>query len=72
MATREDDARATTISPREVAARLGVTVTTLANWRWKGGGPAYLKVGGRVRYRIGELAAWLDEQVRASSSEGHS
>ena len=62
------DARATTVSPMDAAERLGVQPSTLANWRWTGCGPRYLKVGGRVRYRLHDLAAWLDDQARESTS----
>lgn len=62
------EARATTVSPREAAERLGVQPSTLANWRWNGGGPRYLKVGGRVRYRLHDLAQWLDSRLRFSTS----
>ena len=62
------EARATTVSPEHAADRLGVQPSTLANWRWNGGGPRYLKVGGRVRYRLHDLAEWLDARVRSSTS----
>lgn len=62
------DGRATTISPEDAAARLGIKASTLANWRWSGDGPRYLKVGGRVRYRLNDLAEWLEAQVRSSTS----
>jgi len=63
------DRRATTISPEEAAERLGVRPSTLANWRYRGGGPPYIKVGGRVRYRLAELGDWLDGQARLSTSD---
>ena len=64
------DDRTSTLSPAEAATRLGVESSTLANWRWNGSGPAYLKVGGRVRYRLSDLADWLDQQTRTSTSAG--
>lgn len=62
------DARATTVSPAEAAERLGIRESTLANMRWSGRGPTYVKVGGRVRYRIAEIAEYLDAQARSSTS----
>ena len=62
------ESRATTVSPEDAADRLGVQPSTLANWRWTGGGPRYLKVGGRVRYRLFDLAEWLDARARSSTS----
>lgn len=45
----------------EAAASLHVAVQTLRNWRWKGEGPRYVKVGARlVRYRRGDLAAFVE------------
>ena len=63
------EARATTVTTEEAARRLGVKRSTLDNWRWQGGGPAYVKVGGRVRYRLQDLADYLDGQVRTSTSD---
>jgi predicted DNA-binding transcriptional regulator AlpA len=52
----------TLLSSEEVADRLGLTVATLWNWRWRGKGPASFKVGGRLRYRDSEVQRWLAEQ----------
>ncbi|MBM3116061.1 helix-turn-helix domain-containing protein [Jeongeupia naejangsanensis] len=38
---------------------LRVTETTLATWRSRGGGPAYIKRGGRVLYRLADLQAFM-------------
>jgi len=65
--TLED--RTLTLSPDETAGRLGLKPTTLANWRWSGRGPLYVKVGGRVRYTVVGLAEWLDDHTRASTSD---
>lgn len=43
------------------AAALDVAVQTLRNWRWRGEGPRFVKVGTRlVRYRRGDLAAFVE------------
>ena len=63
------DQRATTVSPSDAAKRLGLTVGTLANLRYRGGGPAFIRVGNRIRYRLSDLAAWLDKRVRTSTSD---
>jgi excisionase family DNA binding protein len=47
----------------ELAAYLGRPAKTLANWRSARTGPAYIKVGGTVRYRRRDVEAWLDEQT---------
>lgn len=49
------------VTEREAAASLHVTVSTLRNWRWKGVGPRFLKLGGRmVRYHRADLAAFVE------------
>jgi excisionase family DNA binding protein len=57
---RERDALA---SPTEVAAHLGVPVKTLYQWKYRGTGPAALKVGRHLRYRWHDVDAWLDQQA---------
>lgn len=68
MTGNDIDARATTISSEEAAERLGVKASTLNNMRWQGRGPLHIKVGGRVRYRLVDIAAYLDAQTRSSTS----
>lgn len=49
------------LDENEAAASLSVAVQTLRNWRWKGEGPRFLKVGTRlVRYRRSDLAAFVE------------
>jgi len=51
------------LTPTEVSDYLGVPVGTLANWRYQGRGPAFLRVGRHVRYRTEDLAAWVGAQL---------
>ncbi|QGG97088.1 helix-turn-helix transcriptional regulator [Actinomarinicola tropica] len=44
----------------ELSAEIHVPVKTLAQWRYLGMGPSYLKLGGHVRYRRSDVDAWLD------------
>lgn len=46
----------------EVAERLRISVSTLAQWAIDGGGPRYAKFGGRVRYRLDDVIAWENAQ----------
>jgi helix-turn-helix protein len=53
-------------TPAEVAQMLGeIPEHTLAQWRSKGKGPDYIKVGRHVRYRWSAVNTWLDEQSTA-------
>ena len=56
------------LDTEEVAAILRVQTNTLAQWRVKGGGPSFLKIGRCVRYRASDVEAWINAQCRASTS----
>ena len=51
------------LNSTQAAELINVGLQTLANWRFLGEGPAYIKTGRRlVRYRHSDLIHWLDEQ----------
>ena len=52
----------------ELADRWNISERTLERWRWLGGGPAYLKIGGRVLYRLEDVKAHETKNLRASTS----
>ena len=53
-----------TLTDREAAPILGVSVYTLRKWRCTGTGPAYVKLGRKtVRYRLADLQAYTEQQV---------
>jgi len=54
---------------KEEAERLNLAPKTLANQRWRGDGPPFLKVGRLIRYDPQMTDAWLSERVRQSTSE---
>jgi hypothetical protein len=39
----------------------------LERWRWTGQGPRFLKIGGRVVYRLCDIEAYEAEQLRTST-----
>ena len=51
------------MDPRTTAALLVVSVPTLSDWRCKGTGPSYIKLGAAVRYRCSDVEAWLNSRV---------
>lgn len=55
------------LSPRQVGELYGFTAGTLANWRWTGTGPDYIKTspgkGGRIRYKRSAIETWLNERT---------
>lgn len=52
----------------DLADRWNISERTLERWRWLGEGPAYLKIGGRVVYRLEDVEAYEAENLRASTS----
>lgn len=56
----------------EAARFLSLSHRTLEKHRCYGTGPRYSKVGGRVVYAVGDLQAWVDRGMKASTSDpGH-
>lgn len=51
------------LTPKELAGRWQVAAQSLANDRCAGRGPAYVKIGSRVRYRLSDVLAWEDGAV---------
>jgi hypothetical protein len=54
-----------------VGQRLGVSVRTLERWRWLGMGPRFMKVGGRVRYRLADIEAFEQSRLCTSTADQH-
>ena len=57
------------LRPDDLSARWHIATRTLDNWRWKGEGPRYLKIGGRVVYRLEDIEAYAAEHLRLSETE---
>lgn len=56
------------MKPAELGARIGTSTAVLANWRYMGTGPRFVKLGGRsVRYRVSDVEAWLDQNTHQQS-----
>lgn len=61
------------VDERAAAAFLDISHRTLQNWRVRGCGPTYVKLGRAVRYDLASLQTWLEAQQRhhtANPSEG--
>ena len=48
----------------ELAVRWKISHRTLERWRWTGEGPKFLKVGGRVVYRLADIEEYEQAIVR--------
>lgn len=42
---------------------LGVSEQTLANWRWRSVGPRWCKIGGRVKYELAQIDAYIESRT---------
>lgn len=52
------------LNQKELARRWGLSHRTLERWRGVGQGPQYLKLGGRVLYRLADIEAFEQSQLQ--------
>lgn len=52
------------LSPRQLAARWGLSEKTLERWRMLGTGPVFLKLGGHVMYRVETIEVHEQQRER--------
>lgn len=57
------------LTQKDAARLLGLSVRTLERHRHAGTGPAYVRLGHLIRYRQNDVAAWLEGNLRNSTSE---
>jgi excisionase family DNA binding protein len=58
------------LSIEALAEYLEVPVTTIRHWRTDGTGPCAIKVGGRVRFAVSDVLAWLARQRESEPGRG--
>lgn len=56
------------LTPSELARRWKTTVQSLANMRYRGGSPRWIKVGRLVRYRLADVEAYEDAQAQGGEA----
>jgi len=57
------------LQQRQLADRWGVSEATLERWRSDGIGPVFLKLQGRVLYRLEDIESYEAACLRKSTSE---
>lgn len=58
------------LKPATVAEWLDTTAGALAQMRYMGKGPKFVKIGGRsVRYMEADVLAWIEAQTRQQTGE---
>lgn len=61
----------TCLNQTELAARWTISARSLERWRWTGDGPVFLKIGGRVVYRLEDVLAYEQaRQCRSTAERG--
>ena len=53
----------------ELSRRWSLSPRTLERWRWAGEGPLFMKIGGRVVYRLEDIEAYETGRRKASTAE---
>ena len=58
------------LTPAEAGEQLGLTPAALAQLRYTGGGPCFIKLTAKaVRYRQSDLDSWIAAKVRTSTRD---
>ncbi len=55
------------LDQKDLAKRWLMSPRTLEQWRWQGRGPRYLKIGGRVVYRLSDIEAFEAANLHANT-----
>lgn len=58
------------MTQKELADRWTISHRTLERWRWAGEGSAYMKLGGRVVYRVSDIEAFEQEVITPRLTSG--
>jgi hypothetical protein len=57
------------IEPDELAARWKMKPITLAQWRWNGKGPRFIRMGRHTFYRLQDIEAYEEKKAKYSTSQ---
>ncbi len=56
------------LTQKELARRWAISHRTLERWRWTGEGPSFMKLGGRVIYRLEDVLSFELAQLHQSEA----
>ena len=56
------------LNQNQLAERWNVSPRTLERWRWLGQGPIYLKLEGRVSYRLEDVKQYEADRLHANTN----
>lgn len=57
------------LRPTQVAMELGVSIHTLREWRCRGTGPRFVRMGRFVRYLRKDINAWIERSRRLCTAD---
>ena len=57
------------MTEKDVAGLICITTRALQNWRLRGGGPEYVKIGRSVRYQRSDVMKFIEERKRKHSAQ---
>lgn len=63
------DCEPVNLNEKQAAARYGLSIHWFRRARWKGDGPRYIKLAGRVLYPREELQQYFESKIRRSTSD---
>lgn len=58
------------LSPEQLAKELGVPLSTIYQWRYKGTGPKAHRFGRHIRFRRSDVDEWIEGRADVRISEG--
>ena len=51
------------VTTKKVAEILNMSPRTLENWRGKGMGPTYRRIGGKILYSMADIQKFIDQEI---------
>lgn len=57
------------LTAAEVGVKVRKSEAALAQWRYLGRGPKFIKLGRNIRYRASDVEAWLDQRTVQRTGE---
>ncbi|CAN5349424.1 hypothetical protein BH09ACT8_BH09ACT8_30960 [soil metagenome] len=54
-------------TPKDLSDYIGLTVAGLAQMRYTGTGPTFVKLGHQIRYRQSDIEQWIADRTRAQT-----
>lgn len=57
------------LDTKAAAKYLNLSPHTLDRWRWSGDGPQFVKLGRSVRYRLKDLADFVESSLKVNTSK---